>query len=639
MKSRLRAPSRRYNSLIIILVIAVIGGSLAVASYQYSNSVSNGIQTESIASANTGAQIEVSEMSHILVNQMLTVGKNLQVLSASEPVQTDNITSATPLFVAAQNTTSELASTYSWIAANGDLMIARNSTGEVPPTIGVNLTSRPFFVAVQKTGTPYYGDVILSLQLVPEVVVAWPIFSQTGVDGQTVRTFEGIVAATIDVITLGNFLKSQLPPALNSGIGAIDPSGDLLYTNNQTLLGLSVFGPQFQAILPPSFQSSFDDFLHLSLAGGSGIYDLFYGGTRASIAYQPVLINATTSETKPIFFAVLYVTTVDVLAANQAAQVNLLRLFFAASIVVIGVSGLVAAAVVLNWNSRLDRIIKRRTADLVAANTELAEQSQAQKDLINIAAHELRTPTQSILASSELLKDALNPSSTPPQQYLSAAGASGSEAVASPPPPAMSDGDVRDLVDSTFRNAQRLQKITNNLLVVARIDTKSVKMELETFDLNEKISSIIGDFSNVAEVDRKDGKDVRIEFEPKQSTVPVRADKIKTYEVFSNLLRNAIRHSNVGGKIAVTSEKSGAYALVEIRDEGTGIDKALLPRLFEKFATNSGTGLGLYISKSYVEAMGGTIWAKNNDGAGPSGATFSFTLPLAESLTAPPAVL
>ena len=626
----MRASQKRSNSLLLVVVIVAIAGSLAVASYQYSNSVSNGIQQSSIDSANAGAQIEVAEMSHILVNQMLMVGNNLRVLSSSNSVQTDNVTAATPLFVDAQNTTSALTYSYSWIAANGDLMIARNSTGEIPPTIGVNLTSRPFFAAVKNSSAPYFGDVILSLQLVPEVVVAWPIFNQTVVDGQDTRVFEGIVAASIDVSTLGSFLESQLPTSAETSIGAIDPSGVLLYTNDQSLLGLSVFGPQFQDLLPPSIQPSFDDFLHLSLAGGSGIYDLSYNTTRASVAYRPVLINATTSQTKPTFFAVLYVTSVDSLAASQAAQINTLRIFFASSVVVIGISGLVAAAVVLNWNSRLDRIIKKRTAELVAANAELEEQAQAQRDLINIAAHELRTPAQSILASSELLKDALSPTSTPSPQYLLPPKDSGDQTAQSAPPPSMSESDVRDLVDSTFRNSQRLQKITSNLLEVARIDSKSVRMELERFDLNEKIEDIIGDFSKVLEVDRKGGKDIHIEFVPKEPALFVYADKIKTYEIIANLLSNAIRHSKGGGTITVSSERSGAYALVRVRDTGTGIDQALFPKLFEKFVTNSGTGLGLYISKNYIEAMKGKIWAENNSDTREPGATFSFTLPAAD---------
>jgi signal transduction histidine kinase len=626
MKMRPRSPSVKNGSVILVLVIVIIAASLSVASYEYVNSISNGIENSSIASTNTNAQIEVAEIDHILVNQMLTVASNVRTLSVSGPVQTNDTVAAIPLFAAAQNTTSEITSTYFWISADGNLLVARNSTGGVPAPLEANLTQRPFFKAVEQSGAPYFGDVILSLHLVPEVDIAWPVFNQTVIDGQTVRTFEGIVGASVDVSTLGSFLQAQLPGKLNTSLGAIDPQGVLLYTTDQSLLGLSIFGPQFQSVLPAGLKTSFDSFLLLSIKGGSGIYDLSYNGSRTSIAYQSVLINATVGQTKPVFFAVLYVLASDVLAANDATQINLLRLFFAGSVVLIGVSGVVSAAVVLNWNNRLEKTIKKRTADLVAANAELAEQSKAQKDLINIAAHELRTPAQSILANSELLQDALGP----PKQRASAVATSGSQASVPGPTSAMSDSDVQDLVDSTFRNAQRLQKITNNLLEVARIDTKNVKIELEVFDLNEKITRVIGDLEKVLPMDKQDSKDVRIIFEPKEPVLSVRSDMTKTYEILSNLLRNAVRHSKPGGKITVSSERTGAFALVRVVDEGTGIDEALLPRLFEKFATSAGTGLGLFISKSYVESIGGKIWAQNNEGPGESGATFSFTLPLAE---------
>ncbi len=83
------------------------------------------------------------------------------------------------------------------------------------------------------------------------------------------------------------------------------------------------------------------------------------------------------------------------------------------------------------------------------------------------------------------------------------------------------------------------------------------------------------------------------------------------------------------GIININAEKVDGQALVSIKDTGIGIDPGIMPRLFEKFASKSyqGTGLGLYICKSIVEAHGGKIWAENNNMYGERGATFSFTLP------------
>ena len=115
----------------------------------------------------------------------------------------------------------------------------------------------------------------------------------------------------------------------------------------------------------------------------------------------------------------------------------------------------------------------------------------------------------------------------------------------------------------------------------------------------------------------------------------VEADRYRLTQVISNLLNNAIKFikEGEGGTVSVTLEKkeegnNQQEVLVSVKDSGTGIHSDILPRLFSKFATKSekGTGLGLFISKSIVEAHGGRIWAENNpDGRG---ATFYFSLPL-----------
>jgi signal transduction histidine kinase len=115
------------------------------------------------------------------------------------------------------------------------------------------------------------------------------------------------------------------------------------------------------------------------------------------------------------------------------------------------------------------------------------------------------------------------------------------------------------------------------------------------------------------------------------------ADKLRIFEVISNLIRNAIHFSSKIGKeggrtITITTGKKAdsSQAIVSVRDQGLGISPNMLPRLFTRFSTDKesgGTGLGLFIAKNIVEAHGGRIWAENNkDG---EGATFTFTLPLA----------
>ena len=133
-------------------------------------------------------------------------------------------------------------------------------------------------------------------------------------------------------------------------------------------------------------------------------------------------------------------------------------------------------------------------------------------------------------------------------------------------------------------------------------------------------------------------QNIKFIFQPTKEPIMVFADKERIYQVISNLIKNALKFIPPNdGKIEITLEKVNEeeddtkkeYAFVKIKDNGKGIDKEVLPRLFEKFTTKSetGTGLGLYIAKNIVEAHGGKIWGKNNNNNG-DGAEFGFIIPL-----------
>ena len=126
----------------------------------------------------------------------------------------------------------------------------------------------------------------------------------------------------------------------------------------------------------------------------------------------------------------------------------------------------------------------------------------------------------------------------------------------------------------------------------------------------------------------KQSEDVKILHELRD--IFVEADKGRISQVIFNLLSNALKFTT-DGSISIISEKKDGQAIVRIKDTGTGIDSELFPRLFSKFSSKSfsGTGLGLFIAKSIVEAHGGRIWAENN--ADGKGATFSFALPLSSN--------
>jgi signal transduction histidine kinase len=163
---------------------------------------------------------------------------------------------------------------------------------------------------------------------------------------------------------------------------------------------------------------------------------------------------------------------------------------------------------------------------------------------------------------------------------------------------------------------------------VTRIESQSLKLTKEEFDLNDVILSIVGDYRSLL-LDNENNANLNIVYEPK--SIIVNADKGRIAQVVSNLLSNAIKFTTKEkGTICVMAEKKDSEIIVGVKDTGQGIDLEILPKLFRKFATKSlsGTGLGLFISKSIIEAHGGKIWAENNSDG--KGATFSFSVPITQ---------
>ena len=212
-----------------------------------------------------------------------------------------------------------------------------------------------------------------------------------------------------------------------------------------------------------------------------------------------------------------------------------------------------------------------------------------QTEFINIAAHELRTPIMPILVSVELLESEL--------------------------------GNDNEEIKIIARNAKRLQQLTENILSVTRIESRTLKLNKEKFDIDSALSIAIRDSRSQVE-----NKNVELTHKPASEELYVEADRDRITQVISNLLHNAIKFTKEG-IILISSERDNNNVVVSIEDNGTGIDSQIIPLLFSKFATKSdkGTGLGLYICKNIIEAHGGEIFAENNYGK--NGATFSFSLP------------
>ena len=234
---------------------------------------------------------------------------------------------------------------------------------------------------------------------------------------------------------------------------------------------------------------------------------------------------------------------------------------------------------------------------------EYEKQKEADKmknEFINIAAHELRTPIQPILGLSQIMRSTK-----------------------------VNIVEYDEFLDAIINNAKRLQRLANDILDATQIESHLLKLDKTPFNLSEIISDTMQGYKHQIEKDDDDNNNLKLIYESnKGGTITLEGDKNKISQVISNLLSNAIKFTEEGTILVKAEKNKDEEVIVSVKDTGTGIDPEIFPRLFSMFVSKSyeDTGLGLFISKSIVEAHGGRIWAENNSDG--KGASFSFTVPI-----------
>ena len=242
------------------------------------------------------------------------------------------------------------------------------------------------------------------------------------------------------------------------------------------------------------------------------------------------------------------------------------------------------------------------------ANEQLKIHDKIMNEFINVASHELRNPIQPIVGISEVLRSKIK------------------------------NDEQLTLLSVVIRNAKRLQRLAQNILDVTKIESRSLNLNNEMFELNDVILNAIQDVK-----DQVDNLKVKLLYDVKGDIISVKADRGRMIQVISNLLNNSIKFTKKGSiSINMERKEDEQQIIISVKDTGEGINSEILPRLFSKYATKSfegnGLGLGLFICKSIVEAHGGKIWAENNNNNGNNGngivdskekgSTFYFSLPV-----------
>jgi len=480
-----------------------------------------------------------------------------------------------------------------WIDSKG---ILRESTNQsISWQQGQDMSQQGFFKQARGVTQSFIAQPFAAFNGQQSIAVVEPISAYSA-------TFDGVLVAVIPISAVGHLIAEHtISSSGDQGFLLVSTDGSVLLNDNTPFTGKNILDGSFLDPVSADTKGIASQSFSLMAQGRPGVFEFTNQATGQSVlmAYEPIQFMNTP------YWAVAStrgMSDIQPLIDSVDSQ----RLFNIAAIVLIGLISLVFAIMILMFNRRLhgvvvkqDKQISMQLTDLQKAYDRLVEQDVLKDEFINIAAHELRTPVLPIMLSAEGLEEEL--------------------------------GVKNAKVDIILRNARRINKLTNDILDVSRIESNTFKLQKDKTEIRKFIEEIIEDASLKLSEKKKNLK-LALEYNLPNQIKEVSFDSARIQQVLVNLIDNAINHTE-SGTITIrveTSTKFQGFLEISVHDQGSGIDPAIKPRLFEKFATTGkktkGTGLGLYLSKAIIEKHGGKIWAEDN--AGGKGATFSFVLPI-----------
>jgi signal transduction histidine kinase len=577
----------------LIFVIVIVSISYGLFFYLQNNTENN--VRNSLFEQQKQQQIDSTEsLSRHVGSSMDSIMARLQAVSNSDLLQQGDSSS--------NKTKKLLQETYTQINTitpidrllildKDDIVIVDVTTEREESVRGIDFSYRDWVNQTKSTRTAVFSNGFDGIDGKYNIAVSYPIINK--ISGE----YLGQVGTLIPTIPFfehyGNIydIKSQY-------LAVLDRNSVELTHPIKSFIGKPFFGSQIQESTGQN--KILNNYVQNVMSGKAAfeIYE-FENGQRLNtghpvfLAGKPTYFVFTLTPTSAIFSSIN-----EVISSDRIGEFSLLVGTTTAVVVLI--------LFLIKWSNNLNDEVRRRTREisdyskqLSIANEQLKIHDKTQREFINLAAHELRTPIQPILSLTEVLL--------------------------------LKKGNIeeyRKYLDMVIKNARRLKQLTEDILDVTRMESHTLSLKKEQFDINDIINDVVLGFRSQIEGDNKGGNQTKILFEPKEDITFIEADKGRIYQVVSNLLGNAVKFADSEGSVSITSEKKDNQAIVTVKDNGRGIGSEMMPRLFSKFASKSftGPGLGLYISKNIVEAHGGKIWAHNNyDG---KGATLTFSIPL-----------
>lgn len=478
------------------------------------------------------------------------------------------------------------------ITDNEGIITSHKASPGMKTFVNIDISSNDYMKQTMNELQPVYSNGFTGIDGKYRVVITYPITSME--DGHYI----GTVVANLPTV---EFFKNygNVNDISSQFLVAFDRSGNLLAVGaSGDLVGKNFFGNETQRFI--NYNKVLNNLTHYLLAGNAGhaMYD--YGKGERLNTQSPILVG-----TQPTYF-------VQVVTPTDRIYLKINSVLFTEGIKMFSLlTGTTAAIIVLvfllrKWYTVLQHEVTKRTSDLnesnyklMKANESLKIKDEAQNQFINVAAHELRTPIQPILNAIYLMQSS-DLSASKKNQYI----------------------------DIIKRNTEKLGRLAEDILDVTRIESNTLRLMVERLNLYDLIQNIVEEYKRDIHFIYKE---LVVNYESPSKTIFVKGDRLRLNQVLLNLLDNAGKFTKKGS-ITVTTAVISNKVQVTVKDTGVGIHPEIFPKLFSKFVTRSdrGTGLGLFISKSIIEAHGGKIWAENYSQKEQKevGAAFNFTLPL-----------
>ncbi len=526
-----------------------------------------------------------SQIAAGLRNMETTLSASAGIIAGSDPSDA----SAVEALSLTRSALAQYTDNIVWLSDDGILVYTTRE--DMADMVGADLSNRRFYELPFATNSPFITSSLLGVDGTPSFAVAVPVPAS-----ETNGSFDGVLAALVPVSTVkAAFLEPQV--FRSKPIMVLINDGTILVHPEESLVGKNIMDGEVASTISAEMRDVAEKNFQLMVQGRSGILEYVDSeGEETLMAYEPVRINNVHTWTVAVFEPTSTVREpfLDIFAERQSFNLIATGLIAAISAVFI------AFILVLNRRlfttvSRQDVKITSQLHELKGAYDRLKEQDVIKDEFINIAAHELRTPVLPIVLSAENLADSM---------------------------------PENDNVKIILRNANRITKLTNDILDVSRIESNTFKLQKQKTNIKKVVEEVLMD----AQI--KIPKDQKVELAI-ESTLPANMedlmiDRGRISQVLVNMVDNAINFTEAGTIRVVLEPEDVDRVRISVIDPGKGIYPEVKDRLFGKFVSKSdrakGTGLGLYLCKAIVEAHNGKIKGENN--ASGKGATFSFTLPV-----------